>query len=444
MVILGWTELKVDRESHHVLPGLDIHVAHVNVVCRVHVLKRIGSFAACVATDRTVRAAIARCIVEIEGQPWLPDRLVMRVADPVPGRPGTDVEIFLVSIACAIWPTSVAHLAELVDRFIARIEIALAHLDPVSDVMTGLVRVLRRAETLAPVVRRVVPVGVEEVVGFDDESGDRLDLVVKNQHVGVLVRAAVIDGCRANVWGEAADRHCLPEIGFRGAEPTRVAIPGLGAVLQHDAVMGKSCVGPVEGAKEGLVTEHYILPAGLHAQALEPGEIPDQHVGSSHPQCAAVAPAICCRTPVMVPRIVLETSSTIGTVSAPGPRVDQFHIEIQVRREVVADTQPRQLLDVEFVCLTRSAVRRSLAGERVTVPSGTIHGATETRLVPHDRSHAEIGAHPEILEIKILSYLRIVEFVLFLLRNRARNDPDVGNSFPLRQFKRSLRGGRHE
>jgi len=208
------------------------------------------------------------------------------------------------------------------------------------------------------------------VVRFDQESRHRLDLVVENEHVGIDVRAAVIDGCRANVWGEAADRHCLTEIGFRGAEPTSVAIPGLGAVLQHHTIMGKSCVGPVESAEQGLVAEHHILPTGLHAQALEPSEVPDQHVGSSDPQCAAVAPAICRRTPVMVPRIVLETPGTIGTVSAPGPRVDEFHVEIQVRRKVVAETQPRQLLDVEVVCLTCDSIRGYARVGVVTGPIG--------------------------------------------------------------------------
>ena len=43
VVILGWTDLEVDRGTHHVLPGLDVHVAHVDVVGREHVLKRVGS-----------------------------------------------------------------------------------------------------------------------------------------------------------------------------------------------------------------------------------------------------------------------------------------------------------------------------------------------------------------------------------------------------------------
>ena len=287
--------MKVNRGAHHVLPGLEIHIAHVHVVGRVHVFKRIGSATTGRGpSESTVRPAIARRIIEVEGQPRFPGPLVMRIPDPVSGRPSADVEVLLVSIACAKGPTGVAHLAELVERFAYRVEVPLPHLDPASDVMTGLVRVPRRAETLALVVKGVVSVGVEEVVGFDDESRHRLDLVVEQENVGVLAPIAVIDGTWANVRALSADRHGLPEIGFRGAKPPPVGIPGLGAVLQHHTVMRNSRVGPVEGAEQRLVAEHHILPTGLHAQALKPGEVPDQHVGSSDPQCAAVAPAIIC------------------------------------------------------------------------------------------------------------------------------------------------------
>ncbi len=141
-------------------------------------------------------------------------------------------------------------------------------------------------------------------------------------------------------------------------------------MLQHHTIMGKSCVGPIEGAEQGLITEHHILTTGLQAQALKPGEVPDQHVGSSDPQCAAVAPAsFCVLTPVMVPHIVLETPDAIGAISTPGPRVLQLHVEIQVRREIVADTQPCQLLNIEVVRLTRGAVRSCAGVGGVTGPS---------------------------------------------------------------------------
>ena len=90
-----------------------------------------------------------------------------------------------------------------------------------------------------------------------------------------------------------------------------------------------------------------------------------------------------------------------------------------------------------------NAVRRGLAGGQVAAPSSR-DGPTEAGLVPHFRPHAKIGAHPELLDVEVLSDFGIVEFVLFLLRNRARNDRDVGDSFTLRQFIRSVRRGRHE
>ena len=139
----------------------------------------------------------------------------------------------------------------------------------------------------------------------------------------------------------------------------------------------------------------------------------------------------------MVPRIVLAALFTIGPVSAPGPRVLQFHVEIYVRREIVAETQPRQLLRVEVVLFAMSAVRCGAAVRAVT-GSVTDDSAAETDVVPHDRPHAEIGSYPELLEIEIPSDLRIVEFILFLLRNRARNDWGMGDSFTLRHFKRGL------
>lgn len=109
-------------------------------------------------------------------------------------------------------------------------------------------------------------------------------------------------------WADAGvqrtDGHGLAEIGFRRAKPTDIAIPGFRAVLQHYAVMGNPCIGPVEGAEQGLVAEHHILPAGLHTQTLKSCEVSNQHVRSTDPQCAAVTPAIGCRTAVMVPRIV--------------------------------------------------------------------------------------------------------------------------------------------
>src|SRR4029077_8351437 len=160
----------------------------------------------------------------------------MCVADPVSSRPGTDVEILLVSITCA-GPPVVAHFAELVDRLVPSVKVAFAHLGPASDHVASLIRMLRCTETLVPVVPRDVPVGIEDVVGLDHESRHRLDLVVEEKHVGIGVRAAVIQcGAAATidrkVRMESAERLSLPEIGLRSAEPPRPTIPGIGAILQ--------------------------------------------------------------------------------------------------------------------------------------------------------------------------------------------------------------------
>src|SRR5262245_25269726 len=200
------------------------------------VFKGVGSLTTSVATDRAIRPAIAGSIVEVEGQPRFPFPLVMGIADPCPGRPGIDVEILLIAIAC-VGTTVVTHLTELPDRLVVSIKVAFAHLNPLSNHVTGLIRVLRCTETLKPVVPRVVPVGVEDIVGLDHESRHRFDLVIEEKHVGIDVRAAVIQiiGVSAaidrKVIMESAERFSLPEIRLRSAEPTSVTIPGLGTVL---------------------------------------------------------------------------------------------------------------------------------------------------------------------------------------------------------------------
>src|SRR6185295_2344420 len=147
VIVLGWAKLQVNRGFHHVLPAYRIHVAHVDMVGPPQILKGVGSLTPCVTTDRTVRPAITRGIVEVEGQPRLPFPLVMCVADPASSRPGIDVEILLVSIACAKGPTGGAHFAELVDRLVPSIKVAFTHLDPASDHVASLIRMFRCTET---------------------------------------------------------------------------------------------------------------------------------------------------------------------------------------------------------------------------------------------------------------------------------------------------------
>ena len=81
----------------------------------------------------------------------------MRIARPVSGRPGIDVQVLLVAVTVlyGVRSACVAHLTELPDHLVDQIEIALAHFDPVTEVMTRLVRVFRRPKTLRPVISRI-------------------------------------------------------------------------------------------------------------------------------------------------------------------------------------------------------------------------------------------------------------------------------------------------
>src|SRR6185503_13171608 len=162
--------------------------------------------------------------------------------------------------------------------------------------------------------------GIEDVVGFDYKSRYRLDLVVEHENVGIDVRAAVIQfGVRATrnrkVRRESAERRTLPEVGLRGAEPTKVAIQDLGTVLQHDPVKGKSRVGPVEGAEYRVAAEHHILSASFHAQVFYSREVPDQHIAGSDAQDAPIPePSSGCSA--IGPLIVIERGA-LQPVAAP-------------------------------------------------------------------------------------------------------------------------------
>ena len=62
--------------------------------------------------------------------------------------------------------------------------------------------------------------------------------------------------------------------------------------------MGVAGVGPIEVAEQGVVTEDHVLPTGLHAQALDAGKVPDQHVGSPDAQATVVATAVATTPPL--------------------------------------------------------------------------------------------------------------------------------------------------
>ena len=239
----------------------------------------------------------------------------------------------------------ITHLTELVDDFVRRIEIALAHFDPVTDRMTDLVRVFCCSDTTSIVKCRVHPVAIHDVVGLNQETRNRLDLVIENEHVCVIVANARVSPDRIDL--HAAGRGTLRHVRLSGAEPTKVGVKSLGAVIQHDTVMGESRIGPIEVAEQRMVSEDDILTAGLHAQTLHAGKVPDQHVGSTHTHGA------------MIQGRISATSRTRGSIGTPGRRVNELHIEVHIRRHIVADAQAGHLLREHIVGRPFSSVAPS-------------------------------------------------------------------------------------
>src|SRR5215831_7131549 len=104
----------------------------------------------------------------------------MRIAQPVSGRPGVDVQVPLVAISVlyGVCTSRITHRTKLPGDFVDRIEITLAHFGAVPDHVSALIRVFGCTQTLPTVIRRIEPVGVENIERLDQESGNRLDLVV--------------------------------------------------------------------------------------------------------------------------------------------------------------------------------------------------------------------------------------------------------------------------
>ena len=64
----------------------------------------------------------------------------------------------------------------------------------------------------------------------------------------------------------------------------------------------------------------------------------------------------------------------------------------------------------------------------------------EADMVAIFRADAKVRAYPEILEVEILSDLRIEQLVLFLLRDATTDDDDIGDFLTLRQFEFRVSG----
>src|SRR5689334_16140642 len=145
----------------------------------------------------------------------------MRIAEPVPGGPGIDVEILRLAVRVlrGVHASAISHFSELPDQLVDRIEITFAHLDPVSEHVPSLVRVFRGPHTLTTVVSRTEVVLVIDKVRFDQEPGYRFDLIVENEHADIAHGILALAGRTANIRIAAADwcglvdiRFCIDEI----------------------------------------------------------------------------------------------------------------------------------------------------------------------------------------------------------------------------------------
>ncbi len=72
----------------------------------------------------------------------------MSIAEPVTHGPGIDVQALVVVVTTGRGSTRITHRTELPGDFVHRIEVALAHFDPVPDHVTGLVGVFRGPNAL--------------------------------------------------------------------------------------------------------------------------------------------------------------------------------------------------------------------------------------------------------------------------------------------------------
>ena len=131
----------------------------MDVVRREEVFKGIGCTTRPGRRAAGIVSAVTGGIVEVEGQSGFPRRVIKRVADPIPGGPGIDVQTLLLALASP----DLSHLPELPSGFVREVEPALAYFDSVPDHMTSLIRMLGRTKTLSRVVRRTITILVHEL-----------------------------------------------------------------------------------------------------------------------------------------------------------------------------------------------------------------------------------------------------------------------------------------
>ena len=165
---------------------------HVDVIRWIEILKCIAGRALYSIPRRvTVGIPVARGVVEAYGKTRLPLVLIHRIAQPVTSGPGIDVDVLGI---CPNVPNCLTrrHCSKLVFEFIDEIESAFSHLQSVTDVVTSLIRRFRNPDTHIRCGRRRKSrrsagragriVGVEDVVWFEHEARDRLNLIVEDHH----------------------------------------------------------------------------------------------------------------------------------------------------------------------------------------------------------------------------------------------------------------------
>src|SRR4051812_20702457 len=103
----------------------------------------------------------------------------------------------------------------------------------------------------------------------------------------------------------------------------------------------------------------------------------------------------------MVQRIAAITRIGWVPVGPPHCGVNNFHVEIHVRGDVVSDTEANPLLNKLVVGFTLHS-GGSIASETIT-NTARQHGAAKAGVVPHFRSDAQIRTEPEILEVEIFT-----------------------------------------
>ncbi len=92
-----------------------------------------------------------------------------------------------------------------------------------------------------PAIHVVNIVLIQDIIRFDDEPGERLNLVVHEPEIGI--RAAIGISVPVDI------RSRLTEISLRTSKPTDMGVDDGIPILQHHAIVGISGIRPVKMAE---------------------------------------------------------------------------------------------------------------------------------------------------------------------------------------------------